>query len=229
MNATVGHLKGLWLLPTRRRLEKLKRFFSRPPTTPGVLLVQKDELAEMRADYDTLQLPGNWRILPTNSDGLGDKCREVWPVISKLDWVGLGCDDLRPQTPGWDTKLISHINGKNIVTCDDGVQHENRMSGITVFSGQLLRVMGYMFPQHFWHTYVDNVWEEIGREAGCWTYVKDVLVLHDHPFRNQKIDPALADDTTNKSYGQQARDIRAFHEWRALEKDATIKRIKEMA
>ena len=221
-------MKGLWLLPTRRRVEKLKAFFAVPPTTPGVLLVQADELTELRAQYDTLSLPAGWQILPTNGDGLADKCREVWPAISKLDWVGLGCDDLRPQTPGWDTTLISHITGKNIVTCDDGVQHENRMSGITVFSGQLLRTMGYMFPPHFWHTYVDDVWESIGRGANCWTYVPDVLVTHDHPFRNQKIDPALADDTTYKSYGQQQRDMQAYQHWAQTERAAVIKRIQEM-
>ena len=222
-------MRGLWLLPTRRRIEKLKRFFEVPPSTPGVLLVQSEELAELSSQYSSLPLPAGWSVLPTTSDGLGDKCREVWPAVSKLDWVGLGCDDLRPKTPGWDTKLISHINGRNIVTCDDGVQHEARMSGITVFSGELLRTMGYMFPPHFWHTYVDNVWEDIGRLSGCWTYVPDVLVTHDHPFRNQKIDPAQADDTTYKSYGQQERDVQAYQHWQATERDAVVKRIREMA
>lgn len=224
-------MRGLWILPTRRRTEKLKAFFAIPPTTPGVLLVQEQELSELGPHYASLQrtiLPAGWKILPTKADGLGDKCREVWPAISKLDWVGLGCDDLRPQTLGWDTKLISHITGKNIVTCDDGVQHEQRMSGITVFSGELLRTMGYMFPPNFWHTYVDNVWEDIGRGAACWTYVPDVLVTHDHPFRDQKIDPALADETTYKSYGQGPRDIQAYQHWITTERDAVIKRIKEM-
>lgn len=226
-------MRGLWLLPSRRRLGKLAAFFEAATrngmTTPGAVIVQKDELAELKDQYAALALPANWKVLPSNGDGLGDKCREMWDGYKNLDWVGLACDDLRPQTPCWDTILLQAVNGKNMVSCNDGQQGSNRMAGITIFSGGLLRAMGYMFPPFFWHTFTDNVWEEIGREAGCWTYVKDVLVLHDHPFRNQKIDPALADDTTNKSYGQQARDIRAFHEWRALEKDATIKRIKEMA
>jgi hypothetical protein len=221
-------VKGLWLLPTRKRIEKLKRFFEVPPTTPGVLLVQSAELAEMASAYSSISLPANWKILPTSSDGLGDKCREVWSAVSKLDWVGLGCDDLRPQTTDWDKKLIAEITGRNIVTCDDGVQHDSRMSGITVFSGAVLRAMGYMFPPEFWHTYVDNVWEDIGRGASCWTYVPDVLVTHDHPFTNQKLDPAKCDDTSYKSYGQQERDIQAYKRWCANEKEAVIKRVKEM-
>jgi hypothetical protein len=132
------------------------------------------------------------------------------------------------MTPDWDKKLIAEITGRNIVTCDDGVQHDARMSGITVFSGGVLRAMGYMFPPHFWHTYVDNVWEDIGRGANCWTYVSDVLVEHDHPFTNQQLDPAKADETSYKSYGQQARDVQAYQHWQATEKEAVIQRIREM-
>ncbi len=88
--------------------------------------------------------------------------------------------------------------------------------------------MGYMFPPHFWHTYVDNVWEDIGRGANCWTYVPDVLVTHDHPFRNQQLDPALADDTSYKSYGQQSRDQQAHQHWQATERTAVIERVKAL-
>jgi hypothetical protein len=191
-----------------------------------VVLVQRDELEASKAEYNAVRLPRGWQILPTMTDGLGDKCREIWPAIKNFDWVGLGCDDLRPSTPGWDKTLLERVNGKNIVTCNDGQQGNSRMSGITMFSGGVLRAMGYMFPPNFWHTYVDNVWEDIGRGANCWTYVDEVLITHEHPFRNQQIDPALADETTYKSYGQQARDIAAYQSWIATERDAVIARVK---
>ena len=219
-------MKGLWLLPSRRRLTKLQRFFEVPPTTQGVILVQKDELAELGDQYAALTIPANWSILPTNGDGLADKCREVWDAVKDLDWVGLGCDDLRPQTAGWDATLTARITGKNIVTCNDGQQGASRMAGITCFSGGILRSIGYMFPPGFWHTYVDNVWEDIGKSANCWTYIEEVLILHDHPFRDGKLVSELSDDTSNKSYGQQARDLAAYRNWIATERDACIARVK---
>jgi len=223
-------MKGLWLLPSRRRIGKLTKFFEAAMgngiTTPGVVLVQKEELKELQAQYDAIKKPDNWSILPTISDGQGDKYREVWSAVKDLDWVGIGCDDLRPQTKDWDKTLLSYIDGKNVVSCNDGQQGSLRMSGITVFSGGLLRAMGYIYPPHFWHTYVDNVWEDIGRTTGCWKYVDDVLVLHDHPFVNQQIDPAKADETTSKSYGQQARDIEAYKHWMANERENVIQRVK---
>ncbi len=158
-------MKGLWLLPSRRRIGKLRIFLEQATkngmSTPGAVLVQHQELAELKALYDAQPLPPNWKILPTVSDGMGDKYREVWPAVKNLDWIGIGCDDLRPQTPGWDKKLLSHVNGKNIVTCNDNQQGNLRMSGITIFSGNILRAMGYIYPPEFWHTFVDNVWEDI--------------------------------------------------------------------
>lgn len=225
-------MKGLWLLPSRRRLAKLQAFFdsavSADMTTGGVVLVQKDELTELRLQYDALKMPQGWSILPTNSEGLGNKCREVWPAVSKLDWIGLACDDLRPQTKGWDMTLLARLNGRNVVSCNDGQQGNARMAGITVFSGGLLRAMGYMFPPGFWHTYTDNAWEDIGRGAECWTYEPDVLILHDHPFVNQAIDPAKADDTTRSSYGHQAQDAEAYRVWCLTDREAVIRRVKAL-
>jgi hypothetical protein len=225
-------MRGMWLLPSRRRIEKLSKFFeaaiANGMATPGAVLVQREELAELKAGYDSIKLPGNWRILPTVADGFGDKFREVWAGVSDLDWIGIACDDLRPSTIGWDRLLLAHLNGKNVVSCDDGQQGNVRMAGITIFSGALLRAIGYIYPPGFWHTYVDNVWEDIGRTTGCWNYVPEVLVQHDHPFVNQKIDPAKADDTTLRSYGQAERDAEAYRWWTRNERDGVLARVKAL-
>lgn len=224
-------MKGLWLLPSRRRLEKLAEFvrcaLENGITTPGAILVQKDELSQLRAQYDNLPLPAGWKILPTNADGMGDKYREIWPAVRGLDWVGIACDDLRPRTLGWDRTLLAVVNGKNVVTCNDGVQGAARMSGITIFSGGLLRAIGYIYAPGFWHTYMDNVWEDLGRATACWNFVPEVLVEHDHPFTNQQLDPAKADETSYKSYGQQAMDAAAYAAWKANDFAATCERIRE--
>lgn len=226
-------MKGLWLLPSRRRIEKLMKFFkiamTNGITTPGIVLVQKDELEDLKSLYAAIPLPENWRILPTYADGMGDKYRELWNSVKDLDWVGIACDDLRPQTKEWDKKMLSHVNGKNIVTCNDGIQGNNRMSGITVFSGPILRAMGYIYPPGFWHTFVDNVWETIGREANCWTYVEDILITHEHPFVNGQIDATKSDETTWRSYGRMQEDKIHYEAWCAYEKQNVINRVKAIA
>jgi len=197
-------------------------------TTPGAVLVQKDELQELKDGYSQIKMPSNWSVLPTHADGMGPKYVEVWPAVRNLDWIGIACDDLRPQTPEWDAKLLAALNGNNVVTCNDGQQGNLRMSGITVFSGALLRTIGYIYAPGFWHTFMDNVWEDLGRTANCWTYVDDVLVTHQHPFVNQQIDPALADETTYKSYGRMAEDQAAYLAWKRTEFQPTCERIRQL-
>lgn len=225
-------MRGLWLLPSRRRLGKLAAFFQAAMdngiSTPGAVLVQKDELIELKAEYDKLVLPKGWSILPTTADGMGDKYREVWPAVKDLGWIGIACDDLRPCTPWWDRAILTRVNGKNVVSCNDGQQGNARMAGITIFSGGLLRAIGYIYPPGFWHTCVDDVWEDIGRSTGCWDYEPDVLVKHDHPFVNQQIDPNKADDTTLRSYGQTARDSEALRWWRQTERAGVLERVKAL-
>ena len=97
-----------------------------------------------------------------------------------------------------------------------------------MFSGPLLRAIGYLYAPGFWHTYMDNVWEEIGRLTNCWTYVDSVLVVHDHAFTDQKLDPAKADETSYKSYGQQQRDIEAYAMWQANDRAGIVERIKAL-
>lgn len=225
-------MKGIWLLPSRRRLKKLAVFFEHATrhgiSTPGVVLVQKDELDELRAYYAALKLPPRWQIVPTSADGFGDKQREIWPAVRDLDWVGLACDDLRPQTRGWDRALLAAVNGQNIVTCNDGQQGNARMSGVTIFSGAVLRAIGYLYAPGFWHTFMDNVWEDLGRATNCWTYVDSVLITHDHPFVNQQIDPARADETTYKSYGRMLADQAAYAAWKKNDFENTCERIRKI-
>lgn len=220
--------QGVWLLPTRRRIDKLKSFIEACAktnmSTPVLILVQKDEFHEMQAAYMALPKPPYWVYYCTESEGLGDKVRELWPLVKDCDWCGLICDDLLPQTYLWDKMLLDNVNGKNVVSCDDGQLAPARMAGAVVWGGELLRTVGYMFPDNFWHTYVDNVWEELGRYTGCWDIRMDVLVSHDHGFN-----PDTAQDATHHaSYSKRSEDEMAYAEWRLIGLLPALRRISEM-
>ena len=50
--------EGRWYLPTRRRIAKLKAFFeSANLSTPGTIMVQREEFHELRYDYAGIELP----------------------------------------------------------------------------------------------------------------------------------------------------------------------------
>lgn len=220
--------QGIWLLPTKRRIDKLRAFLHACEktgiTTAGLILVQNDELAELMTEYAALPLPAGWAIYGTDADGLADKVRELWPSVKGLDWCGLVCDDLLPQTYLWDQMLVDLCHGKNMVSCDDGEFAPDRVAGAVIWGGELMRAAGYMFPNGFWHTYVDNVWEDLGRLTGCWDVRMDVLIMHDHGFK-----PEFEQDETHAAaYSRNSADEIAYGEWRLVDFPPTVQRIYAM-
>ena len=227
MNGARGYMtEGRWYLPTRRRIVKLRAFFdSAAMSTPGTVLVQKDEFHELRAQYATIDLPSNWRFHLTESEGMGDKFREMWPVIKEGEWMGWLVDDLTAETPNWDTKLIGQLNGKNFVSAYDGGQNPSRMC-VPVFSHGLLNAVGYLYPPGFFHTYLDDVWEFLGRQTKCWLYDPSVKLNHHHGFREGQL--TAGDDTERISYSRMAQDKEAFDRWKKYVALQSIQKIKAL-
>lgn len=188
-------------------------------TTEGLVLIQKDDLADLADAYQALELPLGWRFVATLGESQGDKIREVHPIIEGADWVGLIGDDQVVKTEAWDRKLMSHLTGWNVVTCNDNwifnaptkFWGNGRFAGSPIFSGDLVRALGWIFLPETHQIFLDDTWEELGHLTGCWTRVADVLVEHNH-FENGR---APRDETYAKGYDHYARiDIGHWQHWR---------------
>lgn len=208
---------GLWLLPSRRRIFSLKRFFDAAKetgmSTGGMVLVNKDEYEEMKSEYRALDLPKGWSIEPVDAGSVAEAMRAIWPKVQNLDWIGGLCDDHVPITKNWDTELIKDINGWNVVSSDDAWQAPKRIHGATVWSGELLRSLDGIYPRGFKHFFVDDVWENLGRSTNCWSVRMDVVVRHMHATKERKSDSTTEHigkfwDHDEKTYRTWTRDIR---------------------
>ena len=189
------------LLPTLNRIEKLKKFLASAiaaeTSTPGILIVDKEDYAVNAEGYASLILPDQWRVELTNSVGMGDKVREVWPLVKDCAWVNLLNDDHYIVTKEWDKKLLKQLNGKNFITCNDGWNAPARAAGATIWSMPLLECVGWpIFPSQINHLGIDDVWEQIGRATGTWRVDMRVLIDHQHVYKNSQ-----ADDTHKLTYG----------------------------
>ncbi len=195
----------MWLLPSRRRIANLQRFFAAynttGGTTPGMVIVDHQDWADNNEAYLQIEetLPVNWHFAQTAGETQGDKLRELWPVLEGCAWLGLIGDDCVPETPGWDQLLVHELDCWNLVSCNDGWQAPKRLGNCWIMSGPLVRAVGYIFPPGMHHLYVDNVWETIGNEAKCWSCRMDVMVRHLHVLKGE----AEADETHDKVYGEQ--------------------------
>ncbi len=210
-------MKGTWLLPTRGRPATLARFLAASVatgmSTSGLILYSQ------ASDIDGVEIPPNWAAWLTKAEGMGDKFREIWPVIRDMDWVGWVVDDVIPETQGWDTTLIGGLNGANVISCNDGARAPFRMCA-PVFSGDWLRALGYLYPETFWHSYWDDALERLGRATDSWWVCMEVVLRHTDAFQTGQPDATHA-----LSYGRTAQDKAALIAWRRNEMDGAVRRI----
>lgn len=196
-------MRGVWLLPTLNRPGVLKSFIEAYERTEGStpVWILIDDNDTSLSGYKQLKMPSQFTIVPTgNAITMGDKVRHVWDSISSMDWVGILNDDHRPKTLKWDQAVISQINGSNVVFTNDGyvnAQGPNRIAGAICFSGKFLRTLGYMFLPGLHHLYSDDTWQVLCGKPQCAFYMPDVLVEHDHAYKNKD----LQDDTFFKING----------------------------
>ena len=224
-----------FLLPSKHP-KKLLRFARAArevgTSAPGLVLINA---ADWERDPNAWHLalaalPHGWghRLVPGTT--YGDALREVWPIVKDFPWVGLVADDLVPASPNWDTQLLRHLQGWNFVTANDGRQvtadiRTARMHGATVFSGDLLRAVGCLFPDGLRHIFHDDFWETIGRETGAWQTVMDVLTRHEHEFYETGVRDATMDPASDLWKHDQA----WFEAWRdGGAREAAVARVKAL-
>lgn len=204
-------------------------------TDVWILIDDKDPAIEA---YRQLELPQHCMIVLTgDSVTMGDKVRHVWESVKTFDWVGILNDDHRPKTEKWDQAIIGQIKGPNVVFTNDGyvnAQGPSRIAGGICFSGKFLRTLGYMFLPGQHHLYSDDLWQVLCQRAQCAMYLHDVLVEHDHAYKNK----ALQDDTFFKINGPNGlnehrvseggfwpNDKKVFEEWLNTKAESDIQKI----
>lgn len=103
----------------------------------------------------------------------------VEPAPRALGFMG---DDHRPRTAGWDVAYLTALGAlPGVVYGDDRLQGARLPTQFAV-SADVVRRLGHMAPPALTHLYVDNYWRDVGRAAGCITYLPDVVVEHVHPL-----------------------------------------------
>lgn len=218
-------MKSVILLPSFKRSELLKRFIKSyqetETTTPLWVLV--DKLDPEKDLYLKIDYPKDVTLIFTQSRSMGGKVQEVWEQFLDMDAVCLLNDDHILRTPQWDQKCLAQINGTNILGTNDGWVAPQRLCGATWFSGKVLRTIGYIFPPGIEHLYVDSVWEFLGARAQCANILMEVLVEHDHAFKDQT--KAKNDDTHEKIYTKDWNDAQkegtpAWHFKKWLDNDS---------
>lgn len=221
----------MWLLPSRQRPEKLTTFLESAiktkTSTPGLLLIQHQDYEDNQEKYEALVLPSGWRVHQTFSDTLGGKLNEYWESHQfHHKWIGVLNDDFFVKTPEWDIKLLKHLSIPDIglISSDDGWQSPMRIHGALLIKNSFLNSIGYIYPPGLQHSFIDDLWENIGRATSCWKVDMSVLVEHRH-INKRTWGPA--DSTWVKAQELFESDRLVWQNWRDKDFQCVCERVTE--
>jgi hypothetical protein len=114
-------------------------------------------------------------------------------------------DDHVPYTPGWDRALIraiAEMGGTGFSYPWDGTRED--IPEAVVLSSDIVQALGWMCLPGLEHWYIDNVWADLGRGAGCLRHLRAVKV--EHVWKG--------DQTSRESSERLTADRAAYYAWR---------------
>lgn len=106
----------------------------------------------------------------------------------------LGADDMLFATPGWDRALQDHYDALENKIHVYHLQDSRDLNGTPhpIVTREYIKAMGYFLPPIFLHWYVDTWTVALAKEVGCFTHMKDYILIHD-----KASDKGKADETHN--------------------------------
>jgi hypothetical protein len=111
------------------------------------------------------------------------------------DLLMLAADDTIFSTPHWDSALKAHYkelkNKIHVYSLQDSRDENGTPHPIA--TKEYVNAMGYFFTPIFLHWYVDSWMVSIAKTNGCFTHLKDYLLIHD-----KAADRGQPDETHNR-------------------------------
>ncbi len=207
----------LIIVPSRERPQNAARLLMavhslRKLETHVHLAVDEDD-PELDA-YRTMMMKhaGDGDVLETGSrKGLAAWTNEVALERSgEYQFLASFGDDHRPRTPGFDQALcrgIEDMGGTGFTYPWDGVRED--IPEAVVMSSDIVQALGWMCLPGLDHYYIDNVWADLGRNAGCLRHLRAVAVDHLHPSAGLASSDAVYASSSEKISADKA----VYQEW----------------
>ncbi len=223
----------LVIVPSRGRPQNIARLLDAIHATSALqthlhVAVDEDDaalpqyeavMAKAGGEHDVLESGPRKGLCAWTNDVAVRRAGE-YPFLASLG------DDMVPRTPGWDRALvtgITRLGGTGLVYPWDGVRED--IPEAVVLSSDIVQALGWMCEPSLSHWYVDNVWADLGRGAGCIRHLRAVAVDH------RNVAAEGRSDQTAKDNGKSLEaDRDAYWAWRGTrmtEDIATIAALRE--
>lgn len=220
----------MYLYPTYNRPSQCEALLEHLNTvgvnSPGVVWVNGGTKANTDKYQDILSrlLPPSWKaVFHEKNIGLCGAANELFKQNPDEPFYGLITDDEYVYTPDWDKSLIEAAGKWNVAHGNNHWQSHLRCHGYSTFGGELVRAVGYLFPQGLWHWFSDDVWESIARACGLEVFLQDVNIEDKHWMNPRHRTPK--DDTYLLGESRAMQDQQIFFKWRKEEFPAIVRRV----
>lgn len=198
----------VWILPSRSRPHNVARLIAAykqtSATTPVWLRTDYDD--PLLALYHSLELPPGWWTQTGDRVPLSEIYNAAFNAKRQRAWFGVIADDVVPETPEWDTRLIEAA-GFDGMAVPSG-SHNPVATPHFVLGGGLVRSVGWLALPGLDRLYIDTVWRTIAVKRGTLRRVPEVRLTHHH-FSNGL---ARMDSIYRKRHKDQDRAI--FSAWK---------------
>lgn len=193
----------MWICPSKGRPERLKEFAaSWPANVPVKIILAEDD--SRRADYAKVQWPDVWTFEVCPLKGVGPTLEWTFRKYPSEGFYGLLGDDVVLEK-GHPDHLVGLAGAWFLAFPDDGVQG-HRLATHPVLGGELVRTVGRLCPEMFYHSYIDTYWDCLARATSMLRYNPQVRYEHRHPVKY----PELMDDTYRESMSAVDSDAAAW-------------------
>jgi len=219
----------MWFIPTRNRPEAMKAFIQAVRESGD----NPDIAVMIDGDPYDIEWPDEWHIHVSSEHlELQRALNELFKLYPNEKTYGFMVDHTRPRIPGWSKQLEEAAGDWNIALCDDLHNRINPRNGLkritsaTCFGGELIRSLGYIWPDFCVHLYGDDALEEIGHELGI---VKNVDVkVHDLQLGEGDTKPDGNHQRMYQGKPYAFDDERNFYEWQANVKPDLMERLDSL-
>ncbi len=170
----------MFVLPSRGRPHQLRRLILAWWDTKASLPVwlRLDEDDPSLPDYLALPFPPPWKREVGPRVPLSAIYNKAYERAPETPWWGLIADDVVPETPEWDLKLVEAAGSGGMAVPAGG--HDPEGAPHFVLGGDLVREIGWLALPGLDRIYIDTVWMLIAKDRGVFRRVPDVMLRHHH-------------------------------------------------
>jgi hypothetical protein len=200
----------MWTFATRNRVRNCERFIESWQHTQAdsAVYVRLDDDDPALEDLLKLSWPKQFLIITGPRARLGQAMQEMFARFPNEPWYGILADDVIPQTPHWDKKLIESA-GTHSISCANEVHEKAIRICHPCVGGDLVRLVGCFAIPTVKHFGTDTLWECIHHCCDLNNKQHDVILEHAHFNFGQ----SQLDDTYKESQAVRREDKIAYKAW----------------